>query len=42
MILAESSFLQTLFNAHELSMVGGLLLLLASIYVETGFFLGFV
>ena len=42
MILAESSFLQTLFNAHELIMVGGLLLLLAIIYVETGFFLGFV
>ncbi len=42
MILAQSSFLQTLFNAHELIMVGGLLLLLVIIYIETGFFLGFV
>jgi membrane-associated protein len=41
MILLESSFWNYL-NAHHIIEVGGLFLVLAIIYIETGFFLGFV
>jgi hypothetical protein len=42
MILSESSFWNYLFDAHHIIEYGGLLLILAIIYIETGFFLGFV
>jgi membrane-associated protein len=42
MILLESSFWNYLFDAHHIIEFGGLLLILAIIYIETGFFLGFV
>jgi len=41
MVLLESSFWNFL-NAHHIIEVGGLFLVLAIIYIETGFFLGFV
>ena len=42
MILLESNFWNYLFDAHHIIEFGGLLLILAIIYIETGFFLGFV
>ena len=42
MILLESNFLKSLFDVHHLIEFGWLFLMLAIIYVETGFFLGFV
>lgn len=42
MILLENHFLTSLFDVHHLIEYGGLFLILAVIYVETGFFLGFV
>ena len=42
MILSESSFWNYLFDTHHIIEYGGLLLILAIIYIETGFFLGFV
>ena len=42
MVLLDSNFLDFAFDTHKLIEVGGLLLVLAVIYIETGFFLGFV
>jgi membrane-associated protein len=42
MVAADSNFWSMIFNAHKVIEVGGLLLLLAIIYIETGFFLGLV
>jgi membrane-associated protein len=42
MILSESNFWNNLFDAHHIIEYGGLFLILAIIYIETGFFLGFV
>jgi membrane-associated protein len=42
MILLESNFWNSIFDAHHLIEFGGLLLILAIVYIETGFFLGFV
>jgi len=42
MIILDSNFWSFIFNTHKLIEVGGLLLVLAIIYIETGFFLGFV
>ncbi len=42
MIILESSLWSNIFNAHKIIEYGGLLLVLAIIYIETGFFLGFV
>lgn len=40
--LLATNFRETIFNAHHLIEFGGLFLLLAIVYIETGFFLGFV
>lgn len=42
MVLLESNFWNFVFDAHHIIEYGGLLLILAIIYIETGFFLGFV
>jgi membrane-associated protein len=42
MILLESKFLDYLFDANHIIEYGGLLLILAIVYIETGFSLGFV
>ncbi len=42
MIVLDSNFWSFIFNTHKIIEVGGLLLVLAIIYIETGFFLGFV
>lgn len=42
MVLIESNFWDFLFDAHHIIEVGGLILILAIVYIETGFFLGFV
>ena len=42
MILQDNSILNFIFDAHHIIEYGGLLLILAIVYVETGFFLGFV
>ncbi len=42
MILLESNFWNIVFDTHHIIEYGGLLLLLAIVYVETGFFLGFI
>lgn len=42
MILLENNLLKSIFDVHHLIEYGGLFLILAIIYVETGFFLGFV
>ena len=42
MIILDSNFWSYIFNAHKLIEYGGLFLVLAIIYIETGFFLGFV
>jgi membrane-associated protein len=42
MILLETNFWNYLFDAHHIIEFGGLILILAIVYIETGFFLGFV
>jgi membrane-associated protein len=42
MILLENNLWKSIFDAHHLIEFGGLFLIMAIIYVETGFFLGFV
>lgn len=42
MVLADSNFWSIIFDSRKVIEVGGLLLLLAMIYIETGFFLGLV
>jgi membrane-associated protein len=42
MILLDNNFWSVIFNANKIIEVGGLLLLLGIIYIETGFFLGLV
>jgi len=42
MILLESTFWKSIFDVHHIIEFGGLFLIMAIIYVETGFFLGFV
>ena len=42
MILLDNNFWNFLFDTHHLIEYGGLLLILAIVYIETGFFLGFV
>jgi len=42
MILLESNFWSYIFDAHHIIEFGGLFLILTIIYLETGFFLGFV
>ena len=41
-LLADSNFLKIFSNPHDLIRIGGLILLLVIIYLETGFFLGLV
>ena len=42
MILLDSNFWNFVFDPHHIIEFGGLILILAIVYVETGFFLGFV
>ncbi len=42
MILTDSNFWNFIFDTHHLIEYGGLVLILAIVYIETGFFLGFV
>lgn len=42
MIISEISSLNLIFDTHRLIEFGGLFLILAIVYIETGFFLGFV
>jgi membrane-associated protein len=42
MILLESSFWSFITDAHHIIEYGGLILILAIVYLETGYFLGFV
>jgi len=42
MILLDSNLSDFVFDTHKIIEYGGLILLLAIVYVETGFFLGFV
>lgn len=42
MIDLQSNFANFVFDAHYIIEYGGLILILAIIYIETGFFLGFV
>ncbi len=42
MILLETNFWNYIFDAHHIIEYGGLILILAIVYIETGFFLGFV
>lgn len=42
MILLDSNFWNFVFDPHHIIEYGGLILILAIVYVETGFFLGFV
>lgn len=42
MILLESNFWDFIFDTHHIIEYGGLILILAIVYVETGFFLGFI
>jgi len=42
MVLLESNVWNFIFDTHRLIEYGGLILVLAIIYIETGFFLGFV
>lgn len=42
MILLETNFWNYIFDAHHIIEFGGLILILAIVYIETGFFLGFV
>lgn len=42
MVLLDSNFWNFVFDTHHLIEYGGLLLILAIVYIETGFFLGFV
>jgi membrane-associated protein len=42
MILTDSNFWNFIFDTHHLIEYGGLALILAIVYIETGFFLGFV
>ncbi len=42
MVLLENNFWSFLFDSHRIIEYGGIILLLAIVYVETGFFLGFV
>jgi membrane-associated protein len=41
-MITEADTLGIVFNTHRIIEVGGLLLLLAIIFIETGFFLGFI
>jgi len=42
MNLVDGNFLNFIFDAHHIIEYGGLVLILAIVYVETGFFLGFI
>ena len=42
MIISEISSMNLIFDTHRLIEFGGLFLILAIVYIETGFFLGFV
>jgi len=42
MTLLESNLWNSIFDPHQIIVYGGLFLILAIVYVETGFFLGFV
>ncbi len=42
MILTDNSFCNFIFDTHHIIEYGGLFLILAIVYIETGFFLGFV
>lgn len=42
MILLETNFWNFIFDTHHIIEFGGLILILAIVYIETGFFLGFV
>ncbi len=42
MILMDSNFWNFIFDSHHIIEYGGVILLLAIVYIETGFFLGFV
>lgn len=42
MILLDSNFWNFVFDPHHIIEYGGLILILAIVYVETGFFLGFI
>ncbi len=42
MILLDGNFWNLIFDTHHIIEYGGIILLLAIVYVETGFFLGFV
>jgi membrane-associated protein len=42
MILLESNFWKFVFDAHHIIEFGGVILILVIVYIETGFFLGFV
>jgi membrane-associated protein len=42
MILSDNNFWKFIFDAHHIIEYGGLILILAIIYIETGFFLGFI
>jgi membrane-associated protein len=42
MILLENNFWNFIFDTHHLIEYGGLILILAIVFIETGFFLGFV
>lgn len=42
MVLLESNLWNFVFDTHHIIEYGGIILLLAIVYVETGFFLGFV
>jgi len=42
MILLDSNFWNFIFDTHHIIEFGGLILILAIVYIETGFFLGFV
>jgi membrane-associated protein len=41
-ILTDNNLIKLIANPHDLIMIGGLVLLLAIIYLETGFFLGLI
>lgn len=42
LLVILNEFLSSLYNAHNLIQLGGLLLLLITIYLETGFFIGLI
>jgi membrane-associated protein len=41
-MLADNSLIETITNPHNIIVIGGLILLLVIIYLETGFFLGLI